>query len=333
MTGLAFQPYGVIPGEYKAKGLDTNIVMKAWRPSLSQEDRVKSFNAWRQERLDEFVACLWPRFDAASRTWVGPAKSFASGLTELEIRVMIDAFMDSSDILQTKPSSPLGTDDIGNHLKHYKYEDEKPHPPGENYRYYDRTLSFEENTDFKYVMIKAISAGTSIGRKAAGHFWFKNQMQRPRPLHAAMHFRLEEHFKSELSERGQHPSIVSGHCFQGIMMACAVLESWMMSDTKPSQDRIGSLAQYMVDFGDRRVFAGVHYPTDNVASWVLALSLIPEVFDDPQPILDFLREAVTTRSIVFQVIGDQYTDSIALTHTQTVINLITKYGLTVRTSV
>ena len=32
--------------------------------------------------------------------------------------------------------------------------------------------------------------------------------------------------------------------------------------------------------GDRRVFASLHYPSDSLASWIVALSLIPNVFDD-----------------------------------------------------
>ena len=330
MNGLPFLPYGVIPGEYKSKGLDTNIVMKAWRPALPESDRVATFNAWRKEKLLEFVEHLWPQFDFQRRVWVGPSTTFARDLTELEIDVMIDAFMGSDHILQTHPSSALASPDIENHLAHYEYEDQKPHPPGVNYRQYDRTLSTIEEEVFLDVMLKAISAGTNIGEKSAGHFWFKNNMQRPRPFHAAMVFRREASFVSELTERGQHPSIVSGHCFQGIMMACAVLEKWRATNPNLSQDRVDSLAQYMVDFGDRRVFAGVHYPTDNIASWVLALSLIPEVFDDHQPILDFVRKAVSDRSMVFQTVRNRFTRPDVQGVTKTVISLLDRYGLSIQ---
>lgn len=327
MTGLIFQPYGVIPREYKAKGLDREIVMKAWKPKLPQDQRQATFNAWQQQRLDEFVATLWPRFDFEKREWVGDARSFAEDLTKIEVDVMIETLMGTDHILNTYPSSPLAIDGIENHLKHYEYEDQSPHPPGMSYRQYDRTLGEDEEKVFLETMIKAISAGKSIGKKAAGHFWFKFNMQRPRPLHAAMVFQRETNFVSELSQRGQHPSIVSGHCFQGTMMACAVLENWLITNPNLTQERIESLAQYMVDFGDRRVFGGVHYPTDNVASWVLALSLIPEVFDDSQPILDFVRSAVINRSKVYTLIKDQYTLPARQKSTKTVINLLKDYAL------
>lgn len=329
MSELIFQPYGVIPGGYKAKGQDREIVMEAWQPGLPQQQRLASFNDWQQERLDEFAATLWPRFDFGKREWVGQAKSFAEGLTKFEIDVMIDAFMGSTHILTTTPSSPLAVNDIESHLKHYNYEDQSPNPPGFGYQQYDRTLTIVEEKTLLKTMLEAISAGNSIGKKCAGHFWFKFNMQRPRPLHAAMVFECESDFVSELSQRGQHPSFVSGHCFQGTMMACAVLENWIKTNPNLTKDRIDSLAQYMVDFGDRRVFAGVHYPTDNVASWVLAISLIPEVFEEAQPILNFVRTAVTRRSTVFKTIRDRYSQSNMQENTGAVISLLEKYGLSV----
>jgi hypothetical protein len=35
--------------------------------------------------------------------------------------------------------------------------------------------------------------------------------------------------------------------------------------------------QYLVDPGDRRVMAGVHYPFDNIASWLMIFLAIPYV--------------------------------------------------------
>jgi hypothetical protein len=327
MTGLKFQPYGVLPSPFKSAGLDENTVMTEWRPNLPQDQRIATFNAWRSDRLDYFADHIWPRFDFGSRQFAGKSTGFAEDLTEFEIDVMVDAFFGTPHILSTFPTAPLAVQEIEDHLQHYKYEDQNQYPPGVNYRQYDRTLTEEEERIFLRTMLEAISLNNGPGRKVAGHFWFKNQMQRPRPLHAAMAFSKEEGFVSELSERGQHPSIVSGHCLQGTIMACAVLEEWRKSDPHLSSDRINSLAQYMVDVGDRRVFAGVHYPTDNVASWALALSLIPEVFDDSAPILDFVRDAILNKSQVFQLIRDKFLVRHVEELTRPVINVLTGHGL------
>jgi hypothetical protein len=88
--------------------------------------------------------------------------------------------------------------------------------------------------------------------------------------------------------------------------------------------REASLAQYMVDIGDRRVFAGVHYPSDNIASWIMALSLMPEVYADPVRIEGFVRKAIFERSRVFQMISAAYfTDPRA----SSVANLLALYKL------
>jgi len=217
---------------------------------------------------------------------------------------MIEEFFEPERVLDKNPNSPLAREDIGTHLHHYREEDQKK--PGVNYQQYDRTLSEKEEVELLDTMIKAITTGAGIGTKAAGHFWFKSQMQRPRPLHTALLFGQEEKFISELSERGQHPAIVSGHCFQSVMMCCAVLEDWNKKNPKPAPERVQSLAQYMIDVGDRRVFAGVHYPSDNIASWLLALSLIPKVFEDHQQITRFCIQAIQERSAVFNSIQKHY---------------------------
>jgi len=75
---------------------------------------------------------------------------------------------------------------------------------------------------------------------------------------------------------GTHPSLISGHSIQGILLSRMVLEFWLQNNEIEKFDKndiqIKSLAQYAVNFGDRRVFAGVHYPSDNNASWFVALS-------------------------------------------------------------
>ena len=62
----------------------------------------------------------------------------------------------------------------------------------------------------------------------------------------------------------------------------------------------------MVDWGDRRVFAGVHYMTDNIASWTLARRLIPHLFKHPQQVEDLAVQAITRQSRVFSDIVQHF---------------------------
>ena len=43
-----------------------------------------------------------------------------------------------------------------------------------------------------------------------------------------------------------------------------------------------ALQQYAIDFGDRRVMAGVHYPSDSMITWLICDELIPKVFAQPE---------------------------------------------------
>ena len=314
-------PYGVPPTPFDAKGRETEIVMAHWRPDLAKKDRVDSYNAWRDDRLAEITEAIWPRFDYGSRRFVGPATEFAEALTEFELRLMIEAFFGDDPMLGKTPASPLARQGIETHARHYVHEDVEP--PGFNYAQYDRTLTKAGEAHVFAQMLQAITTDVP-GTKAAGHFWFKSQLQRPRPLHAALAFGLETGFTSETSARGQHPSIVSGHCFQGIMMGCAVLEHWIATDSGLTDDRRAAMGQYMVDVGDRRVFAGVHYPTDNIASWVLALALIPEVFVDGMTIRSFVRDAILTRSAVYALIAAHFPGHQAAAPALVLLN---RYGL------
>jgi hypothetical protein len=54
------------------------------------------------------------------------------------------------------------------------------------------------------------------------------------------------------------------------------------------------------------VFAGVHFPSDNLSSWFTALKLVPRVFDAQAApdIKAFLWEAINSRSIVYRAIKE-----------------------------
>jgi hypothetical protein len=62
--------------------------------------------------------------------------------------------------------------------------------------------------------------------------------------------------------------------------------------------------QYAVDFGDRRVMAGVHYPSDNLGSWLLALDLIPRVCspDTGAEVKRRIWTAISARSVIFRIL-------------------------------
>lgn len=94
--------------------------------------------------------------------------------------------------------------------------------------------------------------------------------------------------------------MISGHAFQGLVVRRGgyIAKRLMLKSNLGAVER---LQQYAVDVGDRRVFAGVHYPSDNLASWYCGLRLCDHLFSlAGQAAKDFMRVAILERSIVYK---------------------------------
>jgi hypothetical protein len=98
--------------------------------------------------------------------------------------------------------------------------------------------------------------------------YLKKGIQRCRPNQAA-YIVKEPNFSWEVTLGGHTPSMPSGHCWQGLMMYLKIANSDFLERLSEKKEvSLENLARACVDHGDRRVFAGVHYPSDNVASWL-----------------------------------------------------------------
>ena len=92
--------------------------------------------------------------------------------------------------------------------------------------------------------------------------------------------------------------MISGHALEGVMAGCAVFAGL---ETSLTPDAMRALQQWTVDIGDRRVMAGVHYPTDSFASWIVALDMADRVFPggSVKSVRRFLAAAIRERSHVY----------------------------------
>lgn len=102
---------------------------------------------------------------------------------------------------------------------------------------------------------------------------FKAAFQRPRPYQAAS-LLGQNQFTYELAVTASHPSLVAGHCIQGLFGGISVhLLNATHSPAYTSEVQM-ALQQFSTDFGDRRVLAGVHYPSDSLISWLVCFRLL-----------------------------------------------------------
>lgn len=104
------------------------------------------------------------------------------------------------------------------------------------------------------------------------------------------------------------PSLVSGHAIQGAMASCYGARL-LKIELAACPGTAGDLQQCMIDSGDRRVFADVHYPSDNLSSWFCALRLCGNLLSaDAQEGKDLLWHSIRTRSLVYRAMAQAVAD-------------------------
>jgi hypothetical protein len=122
--------------------------------------------------------------------------------------------------------------------------------------------------------------------------------QRPRP--AQMSLLLNVPIKVEYASSSLTPALVSGHALQGIVLLTDVyLQALQQKDPLPAPEKTIAM-QWAVGIGDRRVFAGVHYPSDNFASWFVASQLAKTLWPGKErEAKAFMWKAISDHSSVY----------------------------------
>jgi hypothetical protein len=304
---MRLPPWGVLSQEHQSLA-DLSGPIPDW-----QGDARDYYSLFDEVRV-EIANHIWPEFDTSTLKWRGDAQDFADDMTKAELRIAVEEIQ-KANVLTRLPDTPhyTGTNARKDHMWHFRVEDRLAPDKdglspfelsacgkgGANFIFYDNRVNPDS---FSKAFI------TAGGRKIETLFCYKAIFARPRAYQAATIFGISDykwHVANLFTHAGLHPSIISGHSLQGILMNAAVLESWL-DVIDIDAVRWDTLAQYAVDFGDRRVMAGVHHLTDNIASWVLALRLIPRSFRHANKIEEFARFAITQKSLVYRIIKDNF---------------------------
>ncbi|WP_299656937.1 phosphatase PAP2 family protein [uncultured Tateyamaria sp.] len=278
--------------------------MSDWMPELSEDDRKQAFLDWRDQVRKDLsnVICPFLRRSGGGQrpTWDGIPIVEAEEIIKAELDVIIQNFQGSAPTIRDK-APVISSPEFGStQLEQFLVEDKPSQPAAINLRDYVSGLSQEQFEKTRAAVDDAYSS-----KKLPGLFWFKNEFMRVRPHQAALILGRED-FINYPALSARHSSFCSGHCLEGILFSAAIEEYWRSSSVSYSPVQLEELAQYAVDFGDRRVFAGVHYPSDNIGSWIISLRLAKYIFSDSGQTLAFIRRAIIEKSKVFEVIDVQY---------------------------
>jgi hypothetical protein len=288
VTEVALSPWGRM--EQKLETLiSTAEVPIDWKPADGSNVTGKKWRKWRDGLVSVIDTMLWPVYQKGGASWSTPhvAKLFDADFALLlrlgeDLILPIDGFYPSRKV----------------HNDFFKEEDDANIEFGTSYEQYDPTWPAHCLKGLTSVLIAGMA--DKVGTL---DLQLKQVFQRPRAYQVAL-LQGRGDFAYRWARTGNTPSLVSGHCLQASLAGCT---AYIAYRDEISADSIDVLRQFTVDVGDRRVFAGVHYPSDNLASWYVALNLAPLVFDGEHGIAarHFLWSAISRKSKVFAAINAQ----------------------------
>ena len=273
----------IVPPEFEPVGRDASQHERYWV-------------AFRDDLLDKIADALWPVWDPKSQSWIGRSANAILDLTHADLDILLSLRVGARPLsLNTLPSSTLRSLNCPAHSAFFVEEDQ--FKIFASYAHYDRTLDSKYPSIFSDVFFAGLDAKCS-----STQLQFKQRFQRPRPYQTAFLLSKRE-FNLESAASSMTPSMVSGHSLQGLIGVGAVMEQIVQSAISFSEDSWQALSQYAVDIGDRRVMAGVHYPSDNLSSWIVLMRLANHIYKSPG-IKEKLWKAITNQSFVYRLIHD-----------------------------
>lgn len=270
----------VIPADFDAPDL----------PGSTQEEKWRYFTTQLLKLINDVI---WPRFEPKAppaSQWQGQSAAFMLELTDTDIKLLQQILAAPMVLDQPVHSLPR---EFPTHRDFFENEDEAKVPPGPDHFIYDPTLPRRLTDRMPQLFIDGLKAkcGNELLR-------IKLILQRPRPYQAAF-LRGFTGFKYLQAKSADTPSICSGHSLQGLMATGAIIERFILDGETLDAKQWAAIEQYGVDIGDRRVMAGIHYPSDNICSWLITMLQANRVFRNTEVKVK-LWEAISRQSLLYK---------------------------------
>lgn len=279
-------PYGVVNAD-NASYLGRRPVPAGFRarPHATQPSQADEWDQWLARVAEQMSDFLWPIYRDGA--WVGKASLHATALTQLDLEVLRS--------LQGRLQERIAGQTAATAKQAEAFQKEDEGPPGPSFAFYQSGFPTYLESELNRAIV---TGGVEIARPASQGM--KRIFQRPRPQQTSMLLGVGE-INVQLSKSAITPAMISGHCIQGSLALAQVLAS--MSDLPAAL--LDTLGRFLIDTGDRRVYAGLHYPTDNVGSWYVALRLCTHVYGEKaQAVRSGLWNAIREHSAVYAAMED-----------------------------
>jgi hypothetical protein len=246
------------------------------------------WRSWLDDVVGTIDTTLWPVYQPRGASMASP-----------KVKRLLEADFELLSKLHSYISHGIkGSSSRATHARFFAEEDQGVCKVGSSYNVYDDTLDSHDLAN----MPNTLEDG-SVLKVGTLHLQLKQIFQRPRPSQVAYILGMKT-YKYLAAASANTPSLVSGHSLQGSIAGCHAFVDLRLNAQNKTHSR-ERMQQFTVDVGDRRVFAGVHYPSDNLASWITALKLVPHVFEPTvtPDVVAFLWEAITEKSDVYDAIS------------------------------
>jgi len=289
-----FWPYGLLNDDYVKDLREDKIYPTDWTgtPGSTKSLEVQ-WKEWRTATLQIIIDVLWPEWDRTSHSWNGTSKSRMMELTVTDFALLSDLqhqkpMQLDRQIVSTVPGRST-------HRDLFKLEDKSANEFGKYFNEYDATLPSLLLQRFPQLVFGGFNA-----KSFDTDLQIKVVLERPRPYQVALLLGHQNYFYLPAAS-ADTPSMCSGHCMEGLLAVGAVMEHYLLNNEPVAPASWIALEQYAADIGDRRVMAGVHYPSDNLCSWLIAMRLANHVYRVPA-VKRKLWSAISQRSFIFNAI-------------------------------
>jgi hypothetical protein len=278
-------PWGLMNEVFESE-VAARPIPRDWKPLDGSLDLQTAFRVWKGRVARQIGYTLWPAYRRDKYLWGTPA---VGRLLDADFRLLHQLH----PLLQQPIEGAFPT--TVTQADYFSQEDDVTIEIGTGYERYDPLLPGNLRSELLGVIKDGI-----VDKSGNLDLLFKQIFQRPRPYQVAF-LQKRSKFSYREAKSANTPSLVCGHCLEGAMGGC---NAYVKLRSRMSKTSIRVLRQFSVDIGDRRVLAGIHYPSDNLSSWITALNLVPHVFDaaTAPDVKIFLWEAISAHSLVYAAI-------------------------------
>lgn len=251
----------------------------------------ESWEAWFARIVETLKRDVWPVYEAG-RGWDGRPEDELIELTAVELPAI-------REFRALHFTSRVSAATLGDVRHHELWEPEDIAPFEKTLARYSPKLAEHE------ARLGEIISASQSWKSGEVDLQMKRLFQRPRPYQTAMTvlgWTSLDDYRYQWGKGAVSPSLVSAHCLQASIAGMAVMAALRRHDAGLAADCADAVAQWSMDAADRRVMAGLHYPCDNLASWIVALELVEHVVDDGD-VRGMLRSAIERKSLLYRFLA------------------------------